>query len=96
MNKEQTKRNMAVMQAHLDGKQIQMYNCSEWSDISDPIWNFPEIEYRIKPKPMEVWVLTNGEGTCCLGNTYETETDAKNIATLNVYYKYPRLMREVC
>ena len=48
MNTERTKQHIAVMQAALDGKQIQCraYGRTEWHDIETVIWNFANVEYR--------------------------------------------------
>lgn len=42
----------AVMQAYVDGKQIQFFNTlkGKWEDIADPRWS-QSCRYRIKPKP---------------------------------------------
>lgn len=42
----------AVMQAYVDGKQIQFFNTlkGKWADIADPRWS-PASRYRIKPQP---------------------------------------------
>ena len=59
MTKEKTKdlladaqNRTAVMQAYIDGKQIQFYDDTNkvWKDIFDPDW-FPSTFYRIKPQP---------------------------------------------
>ena len=58
MTKERTKELLAdaqnrtaVMQAYIDGKQIQFYDDTNkvWKDIFDPDW-FPGTFYRIKPQ----------------------------------------------
>lgn len=45
-----TEHMIEVMQAYLDGKQIQ---CSSgpygWIDIENPLWSWDEVNYRIKP-----------------------------------------------
>ena len=49
---------IAVIQAHKEGKAIQFkrHLRDKWEDVdSDPSWNFPEVDYRIKPSPMEIW-----------------------------------------
>lgn len=74
-----TKEKIVVMQAYEDGKKIQWLIKGEyednWKDISpsrEPIWNWPECDYRIKPEPKYVpydsvsevkkhkWVLHKG------------------------------------
>lgn len=50
MNVEQTEQHIAVMQAALDGEQIQCRergNSKPWIVVSDIVWNFSEFEYRI-------------------------------------------------
>ena len=49
---------IAVIQAHKDGKIIQSRDYIEdnWIDC-DPIWDFNESMYRIKPEPREWWML---------------------------------------
>lgn len=50
MTKEETKQRIAVMQAYVDGKQIQDYDAiiGEWINVTDPSW-IPKKQYRIKP-----------------------------------------------
>lgn len=52
MTREETKYLIAVMQAYVDGKQIQ-YTAAEsecWTDVKSPEWD-PNYDYRIKPEP---------------------------------------------
>lgn len=54
-----TEEKIAIMQAYVDGKQIQQVQvrwCNEtieWEDAPEPSWNWDEREYRIKPEPKE-------------------------------------------
>lgn len=54
MNKEQTIETIKVMQAYVDGKEIECDggSCGEdwflFSAYEEPAWNFPECKYRIK------------------------------------------------
>lgn len=50
MTKEETKQRIAVMQAYVDGKQIQVYDTiiGGWINVTDPSW-IPKKQYRIKP-----------------------------------------------
>jgi hypothetical protein len=49
MNIEQTKEAIRIMQAFVDGKDVEsMYN-GVWSIIYVPRWNWDDTEYRIKP-----------------------------------------------
>ena len=40
-----------VMQAYVEGKQIQYKDDEVWIDIDDPDWDWHNWEYRIKPEP---------------------------------------------
>ena len=40
-----------VMQAYVEGKQIQYKDDEAWIDIDDPDWDWHNWEYRIKPEP---------------------------------------------
>lgn len=51
MTIEETKERIAVMQAYVDGKQIQVESSdSKWADVPEPSWSING-NYRIKPKP---------------------------------------------
>ena len=55
------KEKIEVMQAALDGKEIEYKNCAsnKWNKCSEPEMNFEYWgcgDYRIKPEPMEFWV----------------------------------------
>ena len=50
MNPEQTKEAIRVMQAYVDGKEVQcLAHNKEWITTDQPAWNFPSYIYRIKP-----------------------------------------------
>jgi hypothetical protein len=56
------------MQAWLDGNETQINLPSGWSDMvssGDQEFNFSQCQYRIKPKPREVWVTHNKDGALC-------------------------------
>ena len=51
MTIEETKERIAVMQAYVDGKQIQgMCSDGKWVYVSEPSWSINE-NFRIKPEP---------------------------------------------
>jgi len=55
-----------IQQAYLDGESIEygQYDSDSFkSSIGEPAFNWFECDYRIKPKPMEVWVITDRELT---------------------------------
>lgn len=51
MTIEETKERIAVMQAYVDGKQIQ-WECSDgkWADVPEPSWSING-NFRVKPEP---------------------------------------------
>lgn len=52
MNKEETKRRIAVMQAYVDGKEIEFYDADDekWVTTESPLWNY-NIRYRVRLMP---------------------------------------------
>ena len=63
MNREDTKQAIEVMQAYVDGAEIeaQFLDNGNWvKETKDlgPTWNFGACSYRIKPKPREFWICT--------------------------------------
>lgn len=53
MTREKTAECIKVMQAYLDGKQIEFKDCmGRWCEVNNPLWNWDsERDYRIKPEP---------------------------------------------
>ena len=51
MNKEQTKEAILVMQAFVDGKEVQSHfaGLERWDTLISPKWNWDDCAYRIKP-----------------------------------------------
>ncbi len=65
MNREDIKKAIAVMQAYVDGEEIEYAKrgipgvgtaCSWDSHDYTPNFDWHNYDYRIKPKPREVWV----------------------------------------
>ena len=52
------KEKIEVMQAALDGKQVEFkFNGSEWGRcLVNPNFGWTDYDYRIKPEPLELWV----------------------------------------
>jgi len=49
---------LVVVQGHIDGEVIQSkWDGREWQTANVPVWNFNLYDYRIKPKPLELWAL---------------------------------------
>ena len=62
MNREEVKKLLPIIQAFADGANVQMKNGSGgWSDLTGPAFN-PDFEYRIKPEPMELWLIFDKDG----------------------------------
>jgi len=49
MNREQTKEAIRIMQAFVDGKDVQSMYEGKWSLVHVPRWNWDDTQYRIKP-----------------------------------------------
>ena len=58
MSDKTTKEKIAVMQAFMDGKKLQILSNDDWTDWNptcDPVWNWERGDYRIKPERREWW-----------------------------------------
>lgn len=53
MTREETADCIKVMQAYVEGKQIQYVDSEteDWTDIESPTWNWDLYDYRIMPNP---------------------------------------------
>lgn len=63
MKSKETSGKIAVMQAHVEGKEIEA-KCpnSEWYHEPNPTWNWFLVDYRIKPRePRRIWVGEKGK-----------------------------------
>jgi hypothetical protein len=49
MNIEQTIECIKVMQAYVDGKEVESLYDGKWQTVTNPRWNWQMIDYRIKP-----------------------------------------------
>jgi hypothetical protein len=52
MNIEETKECIRVMQAFVDGKEVEHWYYEMWVKIHVPRWDWGNTEYRIKPTPV--------------------------------------------
>jgi hypothetical protein len=52
MNIEQTKEAIRIMQAFVDGKEVQSMYDGKWASVTVPRWNWDDTQYRIKPTPV--------------------------------------------
>lgn len=80
MDKEQTKACIEVMQAYVDGKEIQLRANphNEWLLTNSPLWDWAAWEYRIKPAPKIIYVNEYVDYV----SAYLMEKDARNVGTL--------------
>ena len=64
MNREETAKAIEVMQAFVDGAEIEVDHPEMgWIVLHDePSWDWLEVNYRIKPKPREFWLA--GDDNC--------------------------------
>ena len=51
MNIEQTKEAIRIMQAFVDGKEVEHRYNGKWVKIYVPRWDWDDTDYRIKPNP---------------------------------------------
>jgi hypothetical protein len=52
MNIEETKEAIRIMQAFVDGKEVEHWYYEMWVKIHVPRWDWGNTEYRIKPTPV--------------------------------------------
>ena len=76
------------MQAALDGKEIEVRNYPyedgcRWNAYSTEmlVWNWPNVDYRIKPEPMEFWVNIYNYPTDTPFGTHKTKAQAIDSAS---------------
>lgn len=92
MKRDEAKKLLPVIQAFAEGKVVQMKD-SKGSWIHNPSPTFsPVYEYRIKPEPLECWVVKSREvGT----EVYETLHEAEHRARWSLGPCTIHHMREV-
>jgi len=76
MNKEQTLEAIKVMQAYVDGEDIEYLDQhGNWVPTHEPDWNWIDFLYLIKPKPVEfkVWYRDSDKDRI----TYTPDDDLK-------------------
>jgi len=67
MNVERTKKCIEVMQAFVEGKEVEWrrkyQEHEQWKVINTaPTWNFTRFDYRIRKEPIEVWAFVSDRG----------------------------------
>lgn len=85
VNKQKTWDAGLVINAYLNGEKIQFRHrrdadWTDWHNHSEPVWNFEENNYRVKPVPRELWINVypeeDGDYLVC----HESEEAAINAA----------------
>lgn len=88
MNKNEQAQAISVMQAQMDGKEVECIkrvhmknDTGKWETASTPIWNWQEYAYRVKPTPRSFWrnfYHSSGRGDYFGAHIYETKEEAIN------------------
>lgn len=78
MNTETLDNMIAVLQAHKEGKQIQMrgQHLKEWRDAKVLNYNWTLYDYRVKPEAREFWV-----------NVYPNQAPARQFSGKTIHVK---------
>jgi len=81
MNKGQTIEAMKIMQAYVDGHEIQFNeprvdDADKWTGFigCGPSWDLSRFKYRKKPKPLELWVNVYHDGAVAYLNINDAKT----------------------
>ena len=87
-----TKEKIEIMQAYEKGAQIQEKEIvddveyySKWEDVENPLWNFENYDYRVKPKPKYVPFDTPDEFLEAQRVHGEVLVDKKNGVKMTTY-----------
>jgi hypothetical protein len=70
---------LAVVQAHKEGKKIQVlaiHSDLGWQDCDNPSWNFATSRYRVDPEPRKPreWILVlDDNGKIKWGHVYDSQ-----------------------
>ena len=81
MNREKTEKAIDVMQAYVDGKEVQFKRIDSrkaWEDFkpwSTPIWDWYCFDYRVKPEPIVRWAALSTENEVIV--LYRTKEEAE-------------------
>lgn len=91
MDIKETKKYIKVMQAYVDGEVIEHSEPgSMWRSINNPSWWWDRIKYRIKPKPMEVYInCHDGKPS---SNNYRFPSDCVNNSNSGAIIKFREVL----
>ncbi len=86
MNKEKTKAAIAVMQAYVDGAEIECCPVEDcvWEFVRCPVWNWYRYDYRVKPTPRTFFAVDYSPGRSVasvnIGPLHEKRDSAEQVA----------------
>lgn len=77
-----TAEKIAVMQAYERGENIQVAvsGSDEWDDwiiVGSPSWSWRDRDYRVKPKPLDLWLVLDHHGVVVAQR--KTKAEANNL-----------------
>lgn len=59
MNREDARKYAEIMMAYANGADVEIYDGGEWTSIIDPLFDFLNCTYRIKPEPKKRFMTRN-------------------------------------
>ena len=96
LNRDAVIDRIKVMQAYIDGEAIEVDSFGEWVDSTQPNWG-NLCNYRIKPTPVERWVVKDLCTDKVLIAIFETELRASSYAVRHYHSaKVIKLVEETC
>lgn len=77
---------IAVIAHHRDGGKVEIADQGKgnFEDTLNPIWDFNEFDYRIKPEPRSLWEIRNSNGRH--DSAWADKSDAEMRASLFTHY----------
>ena len=90
-----TKHRIKVMQAFVDGEDIQVMPLHktdrEWEDVITPAWNWADCDYRIKPQLYSRWLIIDEYGVIH-GSYFDKDMAQYDLAS-RTFYSNARIIR---
>ena len=83
MMQKTTQEKIAVMQAHVDGKPIQVCsNACDWMEASIPHWNWRDFNYRVAPEILKIYIYRRKNGDTVIGKNLVRTLDLQLVKTI--------------